>query len=216
MLFSAAKLREMQEKLAEQVVLEDSIPLSKVKKIAGFDVAVHEKQLVCAVAVMSYPKLELVEKKVLVKREPMPYVPTLLAFREGPLILESYYNLESEPDVIMIDGHGIAHPYNAGLAAYVGVELAKPTIGVAKALLVGEQKDGDIVFEGEVVGKAVKTREFARPVFVSPGNMISIETAAELVKKCIVPPHKIPEPIHIAHRLADAKREELAAGKNKK
>jgi len=211
MLFGAAKLREMQEKLAEQVVLEDSIPLSKVKKIAGFDVAVHGKQLVCAVAVMSYPKLELVEKKILVKREPMPYVPTLLAFREGPLILESYYNLESEPDVIMIDGHGIAHPYKAGLAAYVGVELAKPTIGVAKNLLVGEQKDSDIIFEGEVVGKAVKTREFARPVFVSPGNMISIGTAAELVKKCIVPPHKIPEPIHVAHRLADAKREELAA-----
>jgi deoxyribonuclease V len=213
MLFSAAKLRDIQDKFARDVVLEDAISLDKVKKIAGFDVAVHGKQLICGVAVLSYPKLELVEKRVLVKKEPMPYIPTLLAFREGPLILESYYNLESEPDVIMVDGHGIAHPFKAGLACYVGVELAKPTIGVAKSLLVGEQKDGDIVFEGEVVGKAVKTREFARPVFVSPGNMISIETAAELVKKCIQPPHKLPEPIHLAHRLADAKREELVSGK---
>jgi deoxyribonuclease V len=102
----------------------------------------------------------------------------------------------------MIEGHGIAHPERSGLATFVGVELAKPTIGVAKRLLVGEIKEDNIVIENDIVGKSVKTKEYANPLLVSPGHLISIEQAAELVKNWVIPPHKMPEPIHAAHRLA--------------
>ena len=104
----------------------------------------------------------------------------------------------------MVDGHGIAHPLRAGLASYIGVELAKPCIGVAKSLLVGEIEDDKIMIGAEVRGMLVRTKEHAKPVFVSPGHLITVERAVEIVKKCIVPPHKLPEPLHAAHRFADS------------
>ncbi|MEM4282637.1 MAG: endonuclease V [Candidatus Woesearchaeota archaeon] len=213
--FGIARLRKLQEEIKNKVILEDSINISEIKKIAGFDAAAvpaakgQPEQLVCGSVVMSFPQLEVIEKRTLVKKAPMPYVPTLLAFREGPLILESYYNLENEPDVILVDGHGIAHPNKAGLATYIGVELAKPTIGVAKSLVAGELKGSDIVLENEVVGMVVQTKQYARPIFVSPGNLITIKSAVEIVLKCIRPPHKMPEPLHFAHRIAKRKAEEL-------
>ena len=102
----------------------------------------------------------------------------------------------------MVDGHGILHEEKAGLASFIGVELAKPVIGVAKTLLVGEENGDEIMLNGELCGAKVVTKEHARPVYVSPGNMISLKTSVELVKKTMVPPHKLPEPLHVAHRIA--------------
>ncbi|MEK6822298.1 MAG: endonuclease V, partial [Nanoarchaeota archaeon] len=159
--------------------------------------------LVCAAIVVDAKTLQVVEKKTLTKPSPLPYIPGYTAFREGPLILELYYSLEHEPDVLMVDGEGIAHPDGGGLATYVGVELAKPTIGVSKSLLCGEIVNDDIILDGKVVGKRIKTKEHAKPLFVSPGNLIGIETAAQLCLAVVRPPHKLPEPLHIAHRVAD-------------
>lgn len=201
--FSFGKLKDMQAQVATQVILEDGIRPEDIKYIAGFDVAYKGDKCVCAAVVLDYKTLQVIEKKVTITKVPMNYVPGFLAFREGPPICQAYYDLESEPDVILVDGHGIAHPMKSGLAVFVGVELGKPCIGVAKGLLVGEAKDDNIVLEGEFVGKLVKTKEHANPLYVSPGNMISIETSAEIVKHCVVPPHKSPEPLHMAHRFAD-------------
>ena len=201
--FSFGKLKDMQVQVAQQVVLEDGIKPEDIKYIAGFDVAYEGDTCFCAAVVLDYKTMQVVEKKVTVTKVPMNYVPGFLAFREGPPICQAYYDLEYEPDVILVDGHGIAHPVKSGLAVFVGVELGKPCIGVAKGLLVGEAKDDVIILEGEVVGKLVKTKEHANPLYVSPGNMISIESSAEIVKHCVVPPHKMPEPLHIAHRFAD-------------
>ncbi|VVB81907.1 Endonuclease V [uncultured archaeon] len=207
--FSFGKLKDMQSQVAAQVVLEDGIKPEDIKYIAGFDISYQGDNCVCAAVVLDYKTLQVVEKKVVVTKVPMGYVPGFLAFREGPPICQAYYDLEYEPDVILVDGHGIAHPVRSGLAVFVGVELGKPCIGVAKGLLVGEVKDNDIILEGEVVGRLVKTKEYANPLYVSPGHMMSIGTSAEIVKHCVVPPHKMPEPLHLAHRFADKNMKEV-------
>ncbi|MBW3019403.1 endonuclease V [Candidatus Woesearchaeota archaeon] len=197
---SFGELKDIQKKTAKQVNTEDTF--DEIKYIAGFDVAFNGDTAICGCAVLDAKTLEVKEKKHLVVKAPMQYVPGFLAFREGPVIMQLYFDLEYDPDVIIVDGHGILHEGNAGLASFVGVELAKPTIGVAKTLLVGEEKGDDILLNGEVCGAKVVTKEHANPVYVSPGNMISLKTAVELVKKMIVPPHKLPEPLHAAHRIA--------------
>lgn len=208
------KLKDIQRGIAAQVSTEDAIKIDDIRFIAGFDVAFFDNKCVCAAVVLDFKTLKVVEKKFVVTKSPMNYVPGFLAFREGPIMMQLYFDLEHEPDLIMVDGHGIAHPLNAGLAAYVGVELSKPVIGVAKSLLAGEEKDGKILLEGSEVGVLVKTKEYAKPLYVSPGNMISIATAAEIVRRCVVPPHKMPEPLHIAHRTADKAMVEEKCKKN--
>lgn len=200
---SVGQLKAQQEQLAKQLRIEDSVSLDEIKYIAGFDVSYVGNKCICAAAVLNFKTMEVVERKVIVARTPMNYVPGLLAFREGPAICQAYYDLEYEPDVLIVDGHGIAHELNAGLATFVGVELGKPVIGVAKNLLVGEAKDDSVFLDGELVGKLVKTKEHANALVVSPGNFLSVETSAEIIRRCVVPPHKLPEPLHVAHRFAD-------------
>ncbi len=194
----AGKLQDIQKKVAKEVQTTDRF--DNVTFIAAFDTAFVGDKVVCGAVVLNVETMEVVEKKHSISRAPMNYIPGLLAFREGPPILQTYYDIEHDPDILMIKGHGIAHPLKCGLATYVGVELAKPTIGMAKRLLIGELQEDSIVADGEVIGKAVKTREHANPLFVSPGHMISVATAADWVKKIVIHPHKLPEPMHIAQR----------------
>ncbi len=202
MMVDFAKLKDMQKGIASQVEIKDILELNDVKKIAGFDVAYAGEHACCAGIVLDVKTGAIIEKKCITDKAPMKYVPNFLAFREGPLVLQTYYDLESEPDVLMVEGHGIAHPMKCGLATYVGVELAKPTIGIAKNHLTGELKENEIILENEKVGALVATKEYANPIYVSPGNFITIPSAVELVKKTVFPPHKLPEPIHQAHLLA--------------
>ncbi len=195
------KLHLEQRSYSSKVKLKE-LDLNSVRKIAGFDLSFQEINASVGAAVLEFPSLKVIETKHLITKAEFPYIPGLLAFREGPLILQAYYDLNEEPDVIMVEGHGIAHPLRAGLACYVGTELEKPVIGVAKNLLVGEVRGDEIVENGEVLGKVLRTKEHAKPIFVSPGNLVTVSDAAELVKRCIVPPHKLPEPIHLAHKIA--------------
>ncbi len=213
MKFGFDKLKSMQQETAKQFKVDETLKISDVKKIAGFDVTYDGDQAVCAGVVLDAKTMKVLEVKHIVTKAPMNYVPGFLAFREGPPILQVYYDFENEPDVIMIDGHGIAHPRKCGLAAYIGVELVKPTIGVAKDLLDGEEQGDNIVIDGQIVAQKVSTRKHARPVIVSPGNLVTVDFAAELVKKTIIPPHKLPEPLHIAHKIANKVLKEL---RNKK
>jgi deoxyribonuclease V len=198
-----AKLRGILRETARHVSTEDAIKPDKIKTIAGFDAAFFGDKAVCAAVVLDFKTMAVLESKYLLVKPEMPYIPGFLAFREGNAIMQAYYDLEHDPDVLMVDGHGIAHPMRAGLACYVGVEAAKPCIGVAKKLLIGEVVDDNVMIGNEIRGKLVKTKEHAKPVIVSPGHLISVETAAEIARKCIVYPHKLPEPLHQAHRLAE-------------
>lgn len=202
------KLRSIQRAIAKQVSTEDGVKPDTIKTIAGFDVTFFGDKAVCAAAVLDFRTMTVLERKYLLTKPEIPYIPGLLAFREGPAILQTYYDLEYDPDVLLVDGHGIAHPLRAGLACYVGVELGKPCIGIAKKLLVGEIVDDKVMIGAEVRGRLVKTKEHAKPIIVSPGHLVSVDTAVEIVKRCIVPPHKLPEPLHAAHRFADRMAEQ--------
>jgi len=201
---------DMLAESAEQVKLKT---LGTVKHIGAFDCAmISGKQLVCVAVVVDAKTMDVVERKELVKEVPAPYVPGYSAFRFGPLILENYYSLEHEPEVLMVDGEGIAHPDGGGIATFVGVELARPIIGISKQHIGCDIEGDDILIAGKNVGKVVKTREHSNPLYVSPGNLITIEDAARIVKTSVRYPHKLPEPLHIAHRIAARTAQKLRDG----
>ncbi|RMG96231.1 MAG: deoxyribonuclease V [Chloroflexi bacterium] len=203
---------EIQKRLRPFVVTEDR--LSEVKHVAGVDVGFKENGRVtqAAVAVLSFPDLVVVETAVVQRPTTFPYIPGLLSFREVPAILDALAKLKTRPDLILCDGQGIAHPRRFGLAAHLGVLADMPTIGVAKTRLTGRHAPLDtlrgsrqpLIDRGEVVGVALRTRTGVKPVYVSVGHRISLETAVAYVLRC-TPRYRLPETTRQAHRLASAK-----------
>jgi deoxyribonuclease V len=193
----------MQLKLANQVVCKDILP-KNISFVAGVDVSYIDDRATVAVAVLSYTSLETVEIKTVKTKVTFPYIPTLLSFREAPPIFKAFKKLRIKPDILLVDGQGLAHPYGCGLASHVGVVLKLPTIGVAKSLLCGEidsyvDNKAPIIFRNKIVGLALKIQPSSKPIFISVGNMISLEKAAEVVVNCIRD-GRIPEPLKIAHK----------------
>ncbi len=211
------KLRETQKKIAEKVIIKDSLKLKDIKTVAGFDLAYHNKKVICAAVVLNIKTLEVLEKKYTVSEEKFPYIPNFLMFREGPPIIETYHELDIKPDIIIIDGSGILHPQRSGVASFVGVSLDMPTIGVTKKLLLGEVMEGKIYVERvtrdgkikEVRGERLETKKGAKPLFVSPGHKITVSTATKVCKECLDGNHKLPEPLRLAHKYANKKRVSL-------
>ncbi len=206
--FSIRKARKAQALLAQKVISEDRLPM-EIKLVGGVDAAYTEGLAFGAVAVLDYNSLKVLETQTVTQQVKFPYIPTLLSFRELPVAIACIKKLKLEPDVFLVDGHGRAHPYKCGLASHLGLTLGKPTIGVAKNKLVGERREvGEDVFlvqDGEVVGAVVPTRRGAKPVYVSVGHMVSLQTAVKTVKHCIRDA-RVPEPIRVAHRLASEER----------
>lgn len=192
-------LEKEQLRLAIKVEVRDNF--EKLELVAGCSQAFVDDKTISAIVVLD-KDFNLIEKKHAVINTTMPYVPNFLGFREAPAIVEAYSLLENEPDLILTEGNGILHPRRFGLACHVGVAINKPTIGVAKSLLCGHVEDGKIIIDKEVRGYEVVTKEHAKPVIVSPGHLVSMRTAKEIVKKLIVPPHKFPEPLHLARKYA--------------
>ncbi len=203
------ELRDVQRKIAKEVRTSDELKKEEIRKIAGFDTAFLGDKIICAAIVYDIATGQVIEKKHTVTKTPMPYIPGYLAFREGPAIMQTYYSLETEPEIMMIQGHGVSHPLKCGLASYVGAELGKATIGVAKKILVGEIKDGKLIILNETRGEELITKEYAKPLYVSAGNLVSLKTAVDLVRKYTIDPHKMPEPLHFAHKYAKEILEEM-------
>lgn len=204
------KLKEEQLKLAKKVVLKDSF--DRIGLVGGVDQAYNNEDVVSAIVVCDYATMEVKERVFAVARAKVLYLKGFLAYREGPAVSEAYSRLKTTPDVILFDGNGILHPRGCGIASHIGVLLGQASIGVAKHLLVGEVK-GNIVYLGkEALAQAVATREHSKPIYVSPGNKVSLKTSVEIVRNCIRPPHKLPEPLHLAHRYAGEVREKIARG----
>lgn len=203
--FSVRKAHAMQRHLSKQVTREDKIP-KNIRYVAGVDVAYTTESSIGAVAVLDYNSLSLVESKTAKVKTRFPYIPTLLSFREIPPTLAAIKKLKTQPDVFLVNGQGIAHPYRLGFASHLGLVINKPTIGVAKSLLCGKvgnfNREGwaPIVDKGEVVG-AVVARHGKKPIYVSIGHMVSLERAIEIVEHCIRS-HKLPEPLQMAHIIA--------------
>ena len=206
--------RQTQLKLAAMVSTQNEV--CDVRLIAGVDISAPDTEgfARAAVVVLSYPELKTVEAKTIEQRVTFPYIPGLLSFREAPLILAACEELDSEPDLILIDGQGIAHPRRLGLASHLGLLWDKPTIGCAKSRLCGEhqlvpQEPGsyaELVDKDEVVGAVLRTRRGVNPIYVSIGHKLDLQAAIAWVLRCCSD-FRIPEPTRLAH---------LAAGKQPK
>ena len=198
---------ELQRELVKRIVLEDRS--DTYRTVAGIDVGVRGKVARAAVVVMSLPELSILERVVIERPVSFPYVPGLLSFREAPVILETLARLESVPDVLLFDGQGYAHPRRMGIATHVGILLDHPAIGCAKSLLCGTYEQpapgrGSYSWlwdRGELIGAVVRTRANVRPVFVSAGHRVRLDSAISLVLRC-TRGYRLPEPTRWAHRLA--------------
>ena len=197
---------KIQKKLIKKLVLD--VNLDKLEFIAGTDSSyeIRGKKIYAGVLVYKYPELKIVERSFAVKTLDYPYIPGLLSFREGPALIEAFEKLKTEPDIIIFDGQGIAHPRGIGLAAHLGVVLDKPSIGCAKTCLVGEYKlpgmsagqATPLVYNDKVLGAVVRTRDSVKPVFISCGHKINLDQAVRIVLSTCRG-FRLPEPIRQAH-----------------
>ena len=201
----------LQHELAKAVVREDR--LGEVRHVAGVDMAINENNGMARAAIVlyTYPALELVEQHIYEEPIRMPYIPGLLSFREAPCVLGAFSRLQQLPDLIMVDGVGIAHPRRIGIASHLGLWLDLPTIGCAKSILIGtydkaalSEEAGSwvpLLYRKEVVGAAVRTRARVNPMFISLGHRISLETSIRYVLACCRG-YRLPEPTRQADKLS--------------
>lgn len=201
------KLEKEQEKLAKQLNIKDVIDFSTADKIGAIDNAFFQNKMISACVVVS-SEMEILEQEYFSDKMKFPYIAGFRAYRELPTMIEAFNKLEDKPDVVFVQGHGIAHP-RLGISSHFSISTRTPTIGVANSLLVGEVKGKDILLNGKKVGKILQSKPGSKPMYVSPGNLISVETAYKLAERFIRPPHKLPEPLHIAHKYAREIRKEM-------
>ena len=208
--FSVKRARKLQRDLSKQVIRRDTLART-LRYVAGVDVAYVEEWAVGVAAVLDYDSLSVAETKKAKVKTSLPYIPTLLSFRELKPAKVAIKKLKIQPDVFLIDAQGIAHPYRLGFASHLGLLLDKPTIGVAKSILCGQvqpmsrQGWSSITDKGEVIGAALRRADDEQPVYVSIGHKVSLERAIEIVKHCTTSA-RVPEPIRIAHVLATKER----------
>ena len=209
---SAQQAVEIQLALRERLVLSwDGRP---VRRVGAVDAAYRDGKAQAAIAVLDFEHLELLKYAVAAVPVSFPYIPGLLSFREGPAVLAAWEKLEHPPEVLLFDGQGIAHPRRFGLAAHLGLWLDVPSIGVAKSHLYGKSlrqpgnSAGDYtpLFDeqdgGQVIGAVLRTRSGSRPLYVSPGQRMDVESAVHFVLRCCRG-HRLPEPSREAHLLVN-------------
>jgi len=211
----------LQKELRSQIELQTPAGLS-ISTIAGADISFnkYETTVYAGIIVLSFPELLPVAHSLVKTEVTFPYVSGYLAFREVPALLEAWNQLPQKPDVLVVDGHGIAHPRRMGIASHFGVLTGQPTIGCAKKILFGKYESPpdergaytDIQDKGDVIGAVLRTRAKVKPVFVSPGHKLSLKDSIDIILQCMGK-YRIPEPTRKAHELVNAfRRGELQAG----
>jgi deoxyribonuclease V len=207
----------------ERLISDPGVAPDAIRAVAGVDNAYHLKadppMAFAAVVVLSFPEMETLE--VVYGRAPVtfPYVPGLLTFREGPAILDAFERLTVDPDVVLFDGQGIAHPRRVGIAAHMGVVLGRPSIGVAKSRLTGSYEEPPdqtgawtpLIGRDELIGAVLRTRTGHAPLFVSPGTMMDVEASVQIVMACHRDNNFLPEPTRLAHDLVTEFRKQQQA-----
>jgi deoxyribonuclease V len=206
---TTTRAREIQTELAAQISRVGTV--ISLRLIAGVDVSVNRyaKTGTAAVVVLSYPEMEIVETGLVTKQVEFPYVPGLLSFREAQLILAAFEKLKVTPDLVIVDGQGIAHPRRIGLASHLGLCLGIPVIGCAKSRLIGEYEEPEneagsyteLRDNDEVIGAVVRTKAGVKPVYVSIGHLIDLPSAVRMMLGCCRG-YRLPEPTRLAHMAA--------------
>ncbi|SNZ02464.1 Endonuclease V [Persephonella hydrogeniphila] len=205
------KLKAQQISLSKKLKLKDRIPVQQIKTVAGIDVTFTDiwknpTTGIACITVLDLDNFKILEKVFAEKKVDFPYIPTFLAYRELPVILEAYKKLNTTPDAFILDGMGIIHPRKMGIAAHFGVITDSISVGCGKSKLVGDFKIPEnkkfayepVFIDGEIRGYILRTKKNANPVFVSPGNNISLESSLKLVMKA-VKNYKLPEPTRLSH-----------------
>jgi deoxyribonuclease V len=209
---SVTEAKLIQEQLRNQVITKDD--LGTVNYVAGVDAGFleHNQITQAAIAVLTFPQLELVEQAIAKITTTFPYIPGYLSFREIPAILEAFKKLQITPNLILCDGQGLAHPRRFGLACHLGVLLDLPTIGVAKSLFVGKHEElaaekgswQPLIDKQETIGLVLRSRTNVKPIYISIGHKISLPTAKDYVMKCLTK-YRLPETTRWADKLASKK-----------
>src|SRR4051794_7054359 len=217
---NAKQARELQKQLAAKV--DTSRPIPPPKTIAGVDVSfdLGGRWLFAAVVVTRAGTEEVVERSGVVAEARFPYVPGLLSFREVPAIIEAYEALKERPDVVLVDGQGIAHPRRMGVGSHLGLWFGIPTIGCAKSWLFGEYEEPGpdrgawtpLTDKGETIGAVLRSRSRIKPLFVSPGHLCDLPSAIRIVLECC-PRYRLPIPARMAHAYVNELRRQAGAGK---
>lgn len=198
---------KIQNKLREKIKLKKL--LIQPRLIAGVDVAFKKGKAIGVMAVMNYPEFKVIERMRKIIPISYPYIPGLLTFREGPVLEKCFRTIKSEPDVIIFDGQGIAHPRNMGIATHIGILLDKPTIGCAKSRLWGKytepKKKRDsfsylLDNQNKRIGAVLRTKDNVKPVYISPGHEMDIGSAMRIILIC-TKKYRLPEPLRLAHHL---------------
>jgi deoxyribonuclease V len=200
----------IQEKLQSEVITSDKLQ-EPIQYVAGVDMGFEEDGTIsrAAVAVLSFPDLQVVETSLAYRPTTFPYIPGFLSFREIPAVLDALEKVKITPDIILCDGQGIAHPRRFGIACHLGVLVDLPTIGVAKSLLVGKHEElsetrgswQPLIHKKETIGVVLRTRTGVKPVYVSSGHRVSLPTAIDYVMRC-TPKYRLPETTRVADKLA--------------
>ena len=207
---TSEEARQFQNELRSQVIQTDRF--GRINTVAGVDIGLKKDTALASVVVLSFPELQVVESVVTESPVRFPYIPGLLSFREIPPLLTAFAELQTEPDLVIVDGQGIAHPRRFGLASHLGLILDKPTIGCAKSRLWGRYEEPDseqgaytyLTDKEEVIGAAVRTRANVRVVYVSIGHRISLDSARMWVLACCRG-YRLPETTRYAHNAASGK-----------
>ena len=205
----AAGAISIQNRLRDRVITTDQF--ETITTVAGIDAGFEQEGTItrAAVVVLKLPELTLLEQAIAYRPTTFPYVPSLLSFREMPTVLDALTQLTLEPDLIVCDGAGIAHPRRLGIASHLGILINKPTIGVAKSRLLGTHNElppekgawVPLMDQGETIGAVLRSRTGTKPLYVSPGYRISLNTAVDYVLQC-TPKYRLPETTRLADRLA--------------
>jgi deoxyribonuclease V len=199
--------RALQNKLRKNVRIT---PFKKKPRyVAGVDAAFSDDTVFAAVCLYLFPELTPIEHKTAIQKLLFPYVPGFLSFREGPTIIVALKRLSQKPDLILVDGQGIAHPRGLGIASHIGVLLGIPTIGCAKSRLIGEYSEpgnkkgcwSPLQCERKTVGAVLRTRDHTRPLFISPGHKTDLSTSVHFALTC-TGRYRIPEPLRCADMLS--------------
>ena len=210
---TTAEAKAIQEELQKEVITEDKFN-QPVKYVAGVDMGFEADGAIsrAAVAVLSFPDLQLQEQSIVRRATTFPYIPGFLSFREIPAVLDALEKINTIPDIILCDGQGLAHPRRFGIACHLGVILDIPTIGVAKSWFIGEyeqvpQTKGSwkpLIHKNETIGAVLRTRDNVKPLYISSGHRISLPTAIDYVLRC-APKYRLPETTRVADKLASAR-----------
>jgi deoxyribonuclease V len=193
------ELEKEQLDFAKKVVKQDSF--SKLDLIGGIDVGFDKDKIFCSIVVCDYKDMRVLEQHSEENDCKIRYIPGFRAQREISVMIDTFNKLKQKPDVLLINASGALHPRKCGLASHLGVMLDQPVIGITKNLLCGNLVNGEVILDNETIGKAVIIKKNAKPLYISVGHKVSLDKSVEIVKNCIMQPHKLPEPLCLAHKL---------------